>query len=39
MRRLTINLICAIVGIVIAPFLLLYLGGKWMFGWRPEEEA
>jgi len=38
-RRLAFNLVCIAVTIVITPFLLLYLGGKWMFGWRPEEEA
>jgi len=26
---------CVAVGTIIAPFMILYYGGKWVFGWRP----
>jgi len=33
--RLVVNMIAILVGLIIAPFLIVYLGGKWFLGWRP----
>jgi hypothetical protein len=30
---------CYIVALIIGPFVILYYGGKWIFGWRPPSEG
>jgi len=33
--KVAFNGACVAAGLIIAPFLLVYYGGKWIFGWRP----
>jgi len=33
--RFLLNAACIIVGLVMAPFFIVYFGGRWALGWRP----
>jgi hypothetical protein len=36
-NNLLANCACVMIGLVVTPFVLLYFGGKWIFGWRPSD--
>lgn len=36
LARVAVNLVIVTVGIIVSPAILVYFGGKWALGWRPE---